>query len=140
MFYTIQIINLERYFERWSKNIKKYVRRLGLNSLFGTKNVVEPNEYKDNLQYVIQNSSNCLIFLIDTIPNQDVSRNTEIVKYNNIMQEISNEYSNVYKINLYNLFENKNELYLDATHLNSQGITLVAQIIYDKYKSLTEVK
>lgn len=129
-----------KIFRKMVKKYKKICKRLGLNSLFGTKNVVEPNEYKDNLQYVIQNSSNCLIFLIDTIPNQDVSRNTEIVKYNNIMQEISNEYSNVYKINLYNLFENKNELYLDATHLNSQGITLVAQIIYDKYKSLTEVK
>lgn len=129
---------IRKFFRKIIKKYKKICKTIRLNNLLGVENVIPINEYKNNLEFIVNNSQNCLIFLIDTIPNKDISRNSEIKKYNLAMQEISNKYENVFKVNIYNLFENKKDLYLDSTHLSQNGIKLISDKLIEEYNKAME--
>jgi lysophospholipase L1-like esterase len=112
------------------KKYKKISKKLGLNDLFGVKSVVCKDEYLENLLYIIKNSRNKKIFLIDTIPNKDLSRNNEIKEYNSILEKLSLRYSNCFYISIYDYFyKNMDSLYIDETHMNNLGHKYIAEKI-----------
>ena len=122
-----------KFFRKLVKKYKKICKKLGLNELFGVKNVVDLDEYKKNIEYVIEKAIGCKIFLIDTIPNQETFRNNEIQKYNEIMKILSLKYQNVFKVNTYYDFEGQKKFYLDETHMNAEGIKLITDNILTVY-------
>lgn len=126
---------IRKFFRKVIKKYKKICKAIGLNSLLGVESVVPINEFKNNLEFIINNSQNCLIFLIDTIPNKDIFRNSEIKKYNLAMQEISDKHESVFKVNIYNFFENKKDFYLDGTHLSQNGIELISNKLFEEYNT-----
>ncbi|HFQ61297.1 MAG TPA: SGNH/GDSL hydrolase family protein [Epsilonproteobacteria bacterium] len=118
------------------KKYKKIAKNIGLNKHLGVLPVVSPEEYKENIVHILKASSNHIVFLIDTIPNQDTSRNPAIVQYNKILEQLADKYSNVHYIDVYDDFIDKKEYYLDATHMNAEGYTVIARklvSLYNKY-------
>ncbi|TLP37798.1 SGNH/GDSL hydrolase family protein [Arcobacter arenosus] len=117
------------------KKYKKIARSLGLNTLFGSKFSVSPEEYKRNIEKIVNDSKDKLVFLIDTIPNKDLKRNIYIKQYNSILDEISTNNKNCHKVNLYDEFEkNLDNFYLDETHINDKGYDLIAKRLNEKYQ------
>ena len=129
-----------RIARKFVKKYKKVARKIGLNKLLGTKNVVPIKEYRANIESLIKKYPNKIFILIDTPPNKDTSRNYEIKKYNSILESISFLYKNCYYLKIYETFEkNMNIYYLDKTHLNDKGYEIVAkelQKIYEESISL----
>jgi len=117
------------------KKYKKIAKFLGFNDIFGVENVVPLDEYKQNIIHIIKKAKHSKVFLIDTVPNMDKSRTDEIYRYNSALEQISNEY-NVEYVKLYDLFLDKSEYYLDATHLNAKGYQLITDKIIKQYRNL----
>jgi len=111
------------------KKYKKIAKGIGLNTLLGVSNVVDLEDYRNNIELVIQKSKDCMIFLISTIPNLDMARNSEIMRYNEILSQLSEQYSHVYYVDVYNDFLNRPEYYLDKTHMNETGYEIITQKI-----------
>jgi len=128
--------NLYRKIARkFVKKYKKIARKIGLNKLLGTKNVVPIEEYQANIEFLIKRYPNKIFILIDTPPNRDLSRNSEIKRYNSILEKISSIYKNCYHLKIYETFEkNLNNYYLDETHLNDQGYETIAKELQKTYK------
>jgi lysophospholipase L1-like esterase len=124
-----------KIFRKIVKKYKKIAKSLGFNDIFGVENVVPSDEYKQNIIHIIKKAKHSKVFLIDTVPNMDKSRNDEICRYNSALEQISNEYDVAY-IKLYDLFLDKSEYYLDATHLNARGYQLIANKIIKLYRNL----
>lgn len=125
---------IRKFSRKIIKKYKKICRNVGLNSFLGMKYSVNPLEYKNNIEFIIQDSFSRKIFLIDTIPNKDTKRNKYIIEYNNILDELSSKYNNCYKVDLYQYFEkNLDKFYLDDTHINKAGYEYIASEILDKY-------
>jgi lysophospholipase L1-like esterase len=115
------------------KKIKKVCRKAGVHSLIGKENVVPIIEYEKNIREMIELALPRTIFLIDTIPNQQQERNSDIRRYNTILDKICKDYDTCRKVNLYDLFENKfDEYYQDATHCNQSGCERIAEIIHQQ--------
>lgn len=117
------------------KKYKKIAKGIGLNRFLDVSNVVDIEVYRNNIESVIQKSKNCMLFLISTIPNLDTSRNSEIMKYNEILSHLSEQYTYVHYIDIYNDFLNRPEYYLDKTHINETGYEIITQkilLIYDQ--------
>lgn len=127
---------LRKFFRKIVKKYKKIAKSIGLNDWLGTQNVVPIDEYVANIEYVIQHSKHCKIFLIDTLPNLETYRNAEIMKYNSKMQEISDHHKNVYKVDVYYDFLGRNDLYLDTTHPNKIGIERIVENLLIAYKKI----
>ena len=129
--------NIKRkIFRKIVKKYKKLARKWGLNDRFGTKNVVSIQEYQNNIEKLIKQTTSKII-LIDTIPNKDLSRNGEIKRYNNILNDLSNNYSNCYKLDLYDEFlKNFNNYYLDDTHMNDIGYECVTNKLLDLHSKI----
>ncbi len=123
------------------KKYKKITRLIGLNHIFGTSNVVPLKEYEKNIESLIVEVQNRVVLLVETVPNLDTSRNSEIIRYNQIMQQLANKYDYVYCVEVYNDFVDNANLYQDETHLNIIGYELVAKKIESVYRKITnEIK
>ena len=121
------------------KKYKKIAKSLKLNDILGTQNVVPLNEYKDNIENIIKNAEDKIIILIDTVPNHQLDRNSEIMKYNIVLSELSKKYSNCYKLDIYDIFlEHLNDYYLDQTHINDKGYSIISDKLEKLYLSIKE--
>jgi lysophospholipase L1-like esterase len=128
---------LRKLYRKIVKKYKKIAKKLTLNSLLGTENVVPEQEYKDNIEQLILKYPNKKFILIDTIPNKELSRNHEIIKYNFILEQLSILYSNCYYVKIYDLFLEKfDEYYLDNTHINNKGYDVIALELFKKIKTI----
>ena len=115
------------------KKYKKIAKGIGLNTLLGVSNVVDIVDYRNNVKSVIEQSQDCTVILISTIPNLDTSRNSEIVRYNEVLAQLSEHYEHVYYVDVYEDFLNHPDYYLDRTHMNEAGYTVMAQKILEVY-------
>ncbi len=124
---------IRKIFRKIVKKYKKIAKKIGLNKILGVSNVVSLEEYKSNIESLIPKSQGCTIFLIDTIPNLDISRNSEIMRYNQVLFQLSEQYNNVHYIEVYNDFLNKPDYYLDTTHMNEMGYEVITKKILSVY-------
>jgi len=113
------------------KKYKKIAKGIGLNTLLGVSNVVDIVDYRNNVKSVIEQSQDCTVILISTIPNLDTSRNSEIVRYNVVLAQLSEHYEHVCYVDVYEDFLNHPDYYLDRTHMNDAGYTVMAQKILE---------
>lgn len=131
---------IRKIFRKIIKKYKKVVKNIGLNRLLGVSNVVNIEEYERNIESVIQQAQNCIILLIDTIPNLDTSRNSEIMRYNQVLSRLSKQHTHVHYIEVYNDFINHPEYYLDNTHMNGLGYKIITQKILSVYHQVEKNK
>jgi len=118
------------------KKYKKISKNIGLNKILGTKNVVSPNNYKRNLQYIISKLKNKKVFLLDTVPNRELERNPNIKQSNKIFDELSLENKNCFRVKFYDEFEkNLDNYYLDNTHINGLGYELISEELGKVYEN-----
>lgn len=116
------------------KKYKKICKYLGLNKIFGTASVVPINEYISNLRTIIENAPNTYIILIDTIPNKDKIRNSEIKKYNLALDTLAKDYPSCARLYIYDIFEKNYEtFYADDTHMNNVGYEYIKNKLLDVY-------
>ena len=127
---------IRKIFRKIVKKYKKTAKKIGLNRLLGVSNVVEIKAYQSNIESVIQQSPHSTTFLISTIPHLDTSRNSEIMRYNQVLLQLSKKYPHVYYIDVYNDFVDRSDYYLDNTHMNALGYKLITQKILSVYKQL----
>jgi len=114
------------------KKFKKWCKALGLNSLLGTRNVVPAHEYKATIEQMIQTVHPKPVILIETVPNEDKSRNPAIRQYNQVLAELAQTHQNCTLVPLYDFFEKAGQRYYsDATHLSAQGHQEVATRLKD---------
>ena len=132
--------NIRKLCRKIVKKYKKIAKRIGLNILLGVSNVVALEAYRNNIESVIQKSKDCTIFLISTIPNLDTSRNSEIVRYNEVLSKLSEKYEYVYYVEVYKDFLNHPEYYLDKTHMNEAGYEIITQKILSVYDQSEQSK
>ncbi len=124
---------IRKMFRKIVKKYKKIAKSIGFNTLLGVSNVVDLVAYRNNLKSVIQQSQDCTILLISTIPNLDTSRNSEIVRYNEVLAQLSEQYEHVYYVEVYEDFLNHPDYYLDKTHMNETGYEIITQKILAVY-------
>ena len=127
-----------KLFRKLVKKYKKIAKSLGFNRLFGVSNVVDLEAYRKNIESVIQQSPECMVFLISTIPHQDTSRNSDIMRYNDVLSQLSEQYEHVYYVGVYNDFLIHQDYYLDRTHMNEKGYEKMAQAIKVIYQQATK--
>lgn len=115
-----------KFLRKIVKKIKKYGRKFNFHSLLGTRNVVEVDEYIKNIQYIIDNSKARVIYLIEIYPNLDLSREVNILRYNEALKTICDN-KRVFFVPVFNALKpNINgENYDDTTHLSSIGHDIV---------------
>jgi len=124
---------LRKQLRSLTKKFKKTCRRLGLNRLLGEVNVVDSGEYESNLRKMVEIAQPRLTMLLETIPNHQRQRNTEIQRYNSILDDICADYDNCFKVELYTYFEHNMDLfYQDLTHCNSAGYEYIATAVAQK--------
>lgn len=118
-----------RFLRRWVKKWKKYGRKIGLGKLFGMQNQVPLNEYKENIETII-NKTQSSVVLIETAPNHDKSRNQAIKAYNAALAELAQKHSKTSLVKCYDVFErNMQTHYDDPTHFSAEGHQLLAEQI-----------
>lgn len=118
------------------KKYKKTSKNLGLNDFLGTKNVVSPNSYKINLEYIFSKIKNKKVFLLDTVPNKELERNSNIKQYNKILDDICSSFDNCYRVKFYDIFEKNLDIYyLDNTHINDLGYKIIAEELIKVYEN-----
>lgn len=120
-----------------SKKFKKSCRKYGLNKMIGETNVVSADEYVDNINNMVALCGNRHVLLIDTVPNKEQYRNTEIQRYNSLLDSVASKNKNCERIVLYTCFEERmDQFYADATHCNSKGYDYIAQKVVEKIQLL----
>ncbi len=111
-----------------SKKFKKLCKRLGLNQLIGVDNVVPLEEYLARIETMIAKAGTSQVVLIETVPNKDTSRNTEIERYNAGLRQIAARHPNCRVLALYDDFaQQQAQHYCDPTHIDISGHQFVAQ-------------
>ena len=126
---------IRKIFRKIVKKYKKVAKNIGLNRLLGVSNVVDIQSYQKHIELVIQQSQNCKIFLISTIPHLDTTRNGEIMRYNEVLSQLSSRYDHVNYVDVYHDFLGHPEYYLDNTHMNDAGYEIIAQKLLSVYES-----
>jgi len=124
---------IRKIFRKIVKKYKKIAKKIGLNKLLGVSNVVALDEYENNIKTVLQKTRKSTVFLIDTIPNLEISRNSEIVRYNQVLSHLSKQYDHVHYVEVYDDFLDRPEYYLDNTHMNEKGYERITQKILSVY-------
>jgi len=128
---------IRKIYRKLVKKYKKTAKSLGLNRWLGEMNVVPLEEYAQNIRYVIEKADDKKIVLIETIPNKQKFRNSEIMHYNKVLHTIAKEYRNVEVLSLYDDFIDKmDEYYLDQTHMNEQAYRFVANKLLRVYEKM----
>jgi lysophospholipase L1-like esterase len=125
--------SIRKIFRKIVKKYKKIAKNMGLNKLLGVSNVVALDDYRNNIKTVLQETRKSIVFLIDTIPNLEISRNNEIMRYNQVLSELSNEYEHVHYVEVYDDFLDRPKYYLDNTHMNEKGYEQITQKILSVY-------
>ena len=121
------------------KKLKKTCRKMGMNTLLGQKSVVSLEEYERNIRAMVEMAQPQTIFLIDTIPHKEVSRNTEIQRYNRVLDTIADEIEGCFKIDLYDVFAAElHRFYQDSTHCSDQGYDCITDIVCSKMQQLDD--
>jgi lysophospholipase L1-like esterase len=121
-----------RYARRWARRYKRTCKKVGLTRLLGADTLVSLQEYKDNIQRIIDGSDGKAVCLVDTFPSLEICRNYRIRVYNAALDEVA-ERNQCLKLNLYDFFEkNLNDRYfLDYVHISAGGHEYVAQKLFD---------
>jgi len=131
---------MRKIFRKVIKKYKKSAKRIGLNRLLGVSNVVDIEAYQSHMESVIERSQECMIFLISTIPHLDNTRNSEIMRYNEVLSQLSLKYSHVFYVEVYSDFLDHPEYYLDNTHMNDTGYEVIFQKLLSVYNLLEQKK
>ena len=124
---------IRKIFRKIVKKYKKIAKKIGLNKLLGVSNVVALDEYENNIKTVLHKMRKSTVFLIDTIPNLEISRNSEIVRYNHVLSRLSKQYDHVHYVEMYDDFLDRSEYYLDNTHMNEKGYKRITQKLLSSY-------
>ena len=104
------------------KKYKKICRTWGLNQRFGEKNVVGIDEYEYNMMTMVAMAKQARVYLVETIPHKDLQRNSEIKRYNAVLNGIAGRFPRCKKINLFDHFLlHLDQYYQDDTHSNELG-------------------
>lgn len=113
------------------KKLKKIAKSIKLNNLVGLENVVSIIEYENNIKNIIERiNKSSKILLIETIPNKDLFRNDEIIKYNFSLKKLSEKYDNCLYVDIYEDFiDNFDTWYYDNTYINSLGYDFISSKI-----------
>jgi len=112
---------------KFTKKFKKLCKNFGLNESIGTQNVVPLEEYLKNILWMHEHAPNIPIILIDTVPNKDTARNTEIKRYNQALSDLSAQHPHIFKLSIYHDFESsQKQHYIDPTHISPIGHKFVA--------------
>lgn len=121
-----------RYARRWARRYKRTCKKVGLPRLLGADTLVSLEEYKDNIQRMIDGCPGKVVCLLDTFPSLDLSRNYRIKIYNAALDEVA-ERNQCLKLDLYDYFEkNLNDrFFLDYVHISDAGHEYVAQKLFD---------
>ena len=127
-----------KFLRKIVKKIKKYGRKLNFHGLFGTRNVVEIDEYIKNIQYMIKHSQAKYIILPEIYPNLDLTRESRILAYNQALSTL-HDGKRVFVIKIFNLLKTglHSGYYDDQTHLSDQGHKIVAEEILKITKNTT---
>lgn len=125
---------IRKIFRKIVKKYKKIAKKTGLNKLLGVSNVVSLEAYENNLKTILEKTRNNIVLLIDTIPNLDIPRNSEIVRYNQVLSQLSKQYDHVHYVEVYDNFLDKPEYYLDNTHMSEQGHGMISQKLLNQYQ------
>lgn len=105
-----------------AKKYKKLARQWHFQRWLGLESVVPLPEYLRQIEHILILAANRPVFLLDTVPNQDISRNPFIQQYNAALTQLAERFSHVCKIDLYAAFAQRlDQWYLDATHINLAG-------------------
>lgn len=109
------------------KKYKKVARRWGWNKRFGETHVVDPAEYRANIETIVRRATSSQVFLVETAPHQDPHRNLAIQAYNRILGEIATGYAHCRLVRIYDeLSAHLSSYCFDLTHLNEAGHELIA--------------
>lgn len=110
-----------KFLRKIVKKVKKYARKLHWHQVVGQVDVVPVDEYVENIRYMIENSKAKYILLMEIVPNRDVSREPQTLKFNRALKTLADE-KRVFYVSYYEAL--KSDLianYDDATHLSDQG-------------------
>lgn len=123
---------------RWNLN------RL-LLSIQGTTTWVSEQEfriiYKECIERLVQNK--CKVILLSTVKVKDryfPGTNKMYSRYNDIINNFSEQYENCYFIDLYNKLDKPGYFFADGFHPNEKGYSKMAQYIFDNILLLNEVE
>ena len=126
---------LRRFCRRWVKKWKKYGRKLGIGRLFGMQQQVPLLDYVSNIETIIKRAR-CPVFLIETAPNHDSSRNPAIGEYNNALARIAESHADTTCIKCFDDFSQQmTDYYQDPTHFSAAGHTRLAEKIIEQIKA-----
>lgn len=126
---------LRRFCRRWVKKWKKYGRKLGIGRLFGMQHQVPIMEYISNIETIIKRAR-CPVFLIETAPNHDSSRNPAIGEYNQALARIAESHADTTCIKCFNDFSQQmTNYYQDPTHFSPAGHACLAENIIEQIKA-----
>ena len=115
------------------KKYKKTCRKIGLHEKIGKCNVVSEEEYESNIREMITRCGSRGVFLPETIPHHDSSRNRRIMRYNEILKDIADDFQGCHLVRAYDEFSmNMETYYHDATHMNGAGHTALSKRITEK--------
>ena len=129
---------LRKQLRSLTKKYKKICRKVGLNKRLGEISVVPIDEYESNIRKMIEIALPRTIFLLDTIPNKQQYRNSEIQRYNSCLDIICRDFPQCSKIDLYAKFHQRfDNYYMDETHANEAGYKFIAGEIEKKLKELS---
>lgn len=132
---------LRKYYRKLVKKYKKICKSVGLNTLLGVENVVPDKEYKNNIEHFIKKFPDKLFILISTIPNKALWRNGEILRYNQIIEDICTRNDNAHYLKIYDTFLNNFDYYyLDKTHINDEGYNFILSQLIELYNQVKEIK
>lgn len=112
------------------KKFKKIGKKLNFVKFLGEESVVPEKEYVENLQYIVNHLTKSRVLILDTLPKKEQYRNISIKKYNVLLDSLAGS-KNVTRIKLYDYFDQHRELFLDKTHLNSQGYEYIRDKIVE---------
>lgn len=123
-----------KFLRKLVKKIKKYARAFRLQERWGAIEVVPLNEYLANIQSVVTSAPNTRFVLIGTSPNLDEPRNPRIKRYNQALAALAEKHGNCLYVDAYDdIYARRHELFFpDGTHLNREGLALLAHRILDK--------
>jgi len=110
------------------KKYKKICRRTGVDTALGKSHLVSPEEYERNLSVMVSMCSAKPVILLETVPNQDQSRNGPVKEFNTITKMVADKYDHCSFLPLYERFNDSlDSFYFDPTHVNQKGNNYIAR-------------
>jgi lysophospholipase L1-like esterase len=129
-----------KFLRKIVKKIKKYARKLHWHKFVGKTNVVPIEEYIANIQYMLEHSKAKYILLIDTYPNQDKTRESRILNYNQALQQLADNKRVIYIENYWQLDAELDLNFDDSTHMSDRGQQILTELILNKLEDIEAKK